>query len=279
MKTEHEVDIRRIARDLIDPPGLAMRESMLDEGLEALAESLERHGQLQNIGVIVQGDRFRIAYGHRRYVASGIARMTELWCRVFPAGTTDEEAIKVDENAEQEPVNAASQATYFRELLDERCHGDVEKLARMVRRKMSFVLNRLDLTRGDPDVLAALRADRISIALAGELNKVPQQMYRRMWLHDACTHGMSVRNLRVLRENLARSTHQADGDAHAGDAPVAPSTVPSLVSMDACAFCQSTKDQREMRYVKVHESCLNVWNRQQDDRRRGGVDDERGNDG
>jgi ParB family chromosome partitioning protein len=158
---------------LIDPPTIAMREKMHDGGIEALAESMRRHGQLQNIGVVITGDRYRVVYGHRRRVAAELAGLETLVARVFPEGTLDEEALKVAENEEIEPVNAAAQATYYHELLTERCGGDVRRLVAMVRRTETFILDRLDLVRGDPDVLAALRAGRINLSVAKELNKVP----------------------------------------------------------------------------------------------------------
>lgn len=264
MSTSAEpLDIRTIAIELIDEPDVAMREAMDDSGMEGLADSLRRHGQLQNIGVVVAGDRFRVAYGHRRRLAASRAGLTALVCRVFPEGTPDEQAIKVSENTEQEPVNAAAEATYYRYLLDERCNGDVGKLVALVRRKESFVLARLDLTRGDADVLQALRAGVIPLNVAQELNRTKDPMYRRLWLHDATTHGISARQIRVLREDLARRTREAESITGQHVAPVAPSTVTPIVSMDACVLCQSMSDQNEMTYVKVHVSCRNVFFRQQ----------------
>src|SRR4029077_12883844 len=108
------------------------------------------------------GDRYRIAAGHRRSIALERAGFTSARALVFPDGTPLEQAIKVDENAQQERVNPAAEATYYKWLLEKRTGGDVEALARLVRRKESFVLDRLDLTRGDEHVFAALRAGSIS---------------------------------------------------------------------------------------------------------------------
>lgn len=261
MTDAHALELRRIPIATIDPPAIAMRERMAPEGLEALADSLRRHGQLQNIGVVVAGDRYRVVYGHRRRVAAEMAGLHELLARVFPEGTPDEEALKIDENEEQEPVNAAAQATYYLELLNTRCNGDVSRLVSLVRRKESFVLDRLDLTRGDPDVLEALRRGEIAIGVAHELNKVDEDLYRRLFLHDAITQGLNVRAVRVLRQHRNRDRHVTDA-AHDGTAPsIDPSTAVAVVSMDACTLCTSTRDQHEMTYVKVHRSCLVVWMR------------------
>jgi ParB/RepB/Spo0J family partition protein len=246
----------------IDPPPIAMREKMSDLGLEGLADSLRRHGQLQNIGVVANGDRFHVAYGHRRRVAAELAGLHELLCRVFPAGTPDEEAVKVDENEESEPVNAAAQATYYAHLLEHRCDGDVRKLVALVRRKESFVLDRLDLIKGDEFVLDAVRHNRIPLNTARELNKVSEDNYRRLWLHDAVHQGLNARAIRTLRMQRDRDRHVTEGQQGNPYADLAPSTEPALESLDACVLCHSTSDQHEMSYRKVHRSCETMWRRQ-----------------
>lgn len=265
-------DMRSIPTELIDPPELAMREKMSDVGLEVLADSFRRHGQLQNIGVVVTGDRYRVIYGHRRRVAADLAGLTELVARVFPEGTPDEEALKVSENEEIEPVNAAAQATYYRELLDERCGGDVRKLIVLVRRTENFILDRLDLTRGDPKVLDALRHGRINLSVAKELNKVHEELYRGMWLHDAIHQGLNARALRVLRGNRDRDRHISEGAATSPPAPVAPSTAVAIEHLDACLLCGSPQDQHEMTYIRVHRSCQTMWFREKAAKRIGDED-------
>jgi ParB/RepB/Spo0J family partition protein len=256
-----ELELRTLPIGLIDPPDKAMREKMHDAGLEALADSMRRHGQLQNIGVLVTGDRFRVIYGHRRRLAAELAGLETLVARVFPEGTADEQAMKVDENEEQEPVNAAAQATYYRELLDERCDGDVRRLVRLVKRSENFVLDRLDLTRGDPEVLEALRSNRINLSVAKELNKVSEEMYRRLWLHDAKHQGLNARAVRTLRVRRDAERHVTEAAANGSAPSVAPSTEVSLESMDACLICGSDSDQHEMTYRKVHRSCETIMRR------------------
>lgn len=269
-----DLEIRRIPIERIDPPTIAMREKMSDEGLDALTLSMKRHGQLQNIGVIVAGDRFRVLYGHRRYVAAERAGLHTMIARVFPEGTTDEYAMMIDENEEQEPVNAAAQATYYLELLEQRCDNDVRKLVTLVKRTENFVLTRLDLTRGDPDVLAALRNGTIVIGVAQELNKVDEPLYRRLFLHDAVEHGLSIKALRVLRQQRDRDRYISDATTSGTVPIVAPSTEVALAHMDACILCLSVKDQNEMTYMKVHRSCRDVWIRQKAEARAGGAEQE-----
>jgi len=249
--------------DLIDEPELAMRETMSDEGLESLTASLKALGQLQELVVVQQGARYRIAAGHRRYIALERGGFTRARCLVYPEGTSLEEAIKVAENDEREEVNPASQATYYAWLLEHRAGGDVARLARLVNRAESHVLDRLDLTRGDPDVLSALRGQTITLAVARELNKVRVDTYRALFLGDAVSQGANSKVVRRWRQDLERTTRINEAMTAGGDAAVPASTEPGIVNIDLCPLCHSASDQHDMEYIRVHRSCRAVFMRQQ----------------
>lgn len=252
---------RSIPIELIDEPDLPMRETMSDEGLDSLAESLRELGQLQDVVVVQDGDRFRVAAGHRRRIAAPRAGFTHLRCLVYPQGTLLEEAIKVAENDERENVNPAARAKYYRWLLDNVCNGDVDRLCRMVNRKTPHVLDMLELTAKDPDVLQALREERISLAVAQELNKVKSELYRRLYLADAINQGWTAKQARHMRQELDRTQRIQEARDEHGQQPTAPSTVAPLESMDACAICFSAADAHEMVYLRVHRSCRDVQKR------------------
>jgi len=247
---------------LIDEPPLVMRETMSDDGLESLARSIRALGLLQNIGVVKAGDRYHVAYGHRRRIAAEKAGLTELPCIVYPEGTKDEEARKVAENTEREDVNPAAEATYYKWLLMEQCGQDVDRLCDLVQRSEQHVQGRLDLLRGDPEVLAAIRDNELSLSVARELNRVKNPMYRRMFLQDAIVQGLSTRAVRVLREQLERQESIQAAAANGTSFEVPPSTEAALVSVDECPLCESSDDQHDMEYVKVHRSCRAALRRQ-----------------
>lgn len=253
---------RSIPITLIDEPELAMRETMSDDGLASLTASLKALGQLQELVVVQVGDRFRVAAGHRRRLALQAAGFTEARCQVWPEGTPLEEAIKVAENDEREDVNPAAQASYYLWLLENRCEGDVERLSRLVNRKESHVLDRLDLTRGDADVLDALRAGKIALAVARELNKVKADSYRKLFLEDAVRQGANSTSVRTWRQELER-TARINKSLEANAANPAPASSESaIVSIDECPLCDSSDDPHDMEYVRVHRSCRAALRRQ-----------------
>lgn len=250
--------------DRIDEPELAMRETMSDAGLESLAESIKANGLLHPIGVVVAGDRYRVVYGHRRRMALAIAGRTSTEAYVYPEGTTTEEAMKVAENTEREDVNPAAEGTYFRHLLENRCGGDVHAVCRLVGKQEQYVQRRLALTVGDPDVLEALRADDIGVMIAEALNRVKHDGWRKQWLHDARTMGITKRQIDVLRGNLEREEAIQQQRAGGEQTAVPPSTVSPVSHMDRCILCRSVRDQARMQYIKAHDDCLSAYERSLD---------------
>ncbi|MGB2711408.1 MAG: ParB/RepB/Spo0J family partition protein [Conexibacter sp.] len=278
------VDVRAIPLGLIDEPALAMRETMDDERLASLAESIRELGQLQNLVVVAAGDRFRVAAGHRRRLALGLAGKSHAVCLVFPEGTPLEEAAKVAENTEREDVNPAAEATYYRWLLEHRAGLNVERLASIVNRKLSHVLNRLDLTRGDDAVLEALRAPsqrkpdsalarifpdhdltrlgQITLGVAEQLNKVKSDTYRALFLQDALRQGANASTVRRWREELQRTERVNASLFEQAANPTPASDASPIENIDACPFCLTTDDMHEAIYVRVHRSCIAVHKRQ-----------------
>jgi ParB family chromosome partitioning protein len=246
--------VRVLSIGLIDEPELATRESMDDQKLESLAGSIRKYGLFNPISVEQRGARYRIMAGHRRFVAHKMNGATSIECKVWPEGTEHAIAIQAGENDEREKINPAEQGSWYEELLASKCGDDVAALCELVGKPFEYVSSRLLLTRGDPGVLAAVKAKEINLTVATELNKIPADDLRRYYLENAIAHGVSGRvakQWRIQAEDIARSRQSAPVDepaageaAHAGP-----------VVQEACICCGKTTDLIEMRYVRVHHYC------------------------
>lgn len=249
-------DFRLVPIELIDPPPIAMREEMDDAALESLAANIKRNGVLQPPGVIPSPDgRFRISWGHRRFEAAKLAGETMLPVRVVDDATKEEE-LKVAENYHQEPVNPVAEATYFADLLERKYGGYIEQLAAAVNRPVSTIEDRLDLLRGFPEVVDALRAKKIGLGVARELNRMKDAGWMRYRLADAISQGATERTVRDwrLQDN---KTIEAQRLANSGEIPpTPPSTEAAYGTVDTCVLCFLAEDQNDMEYVKVHRDCL-----------------------
>lgn len=250
-------EFKRLPLALIDEPEAPIRETFDPQKLEWLAESIKEVGVLEPILVQAHNGRFRIHAGHRRYVASGQAGLTDIPALILPEGDVSSEAITVHENAYREDVNPGEEASYLGRLLERCCEGDVDKLCALTRQKRVYVEDRLLLLQGDPKVLEVLKARAISFAVARELNKVEDQGYRWMFLDAAARGGASVRIVREWRIGAALVTPvdpppPTDGTNQFTGLSQSPKTF-------VCLLCESDETPWEMELVYMHKTCRRLF--------------------
>lgn len=249
-------DFRVVRLNLIDPPPVAMREKMDDRGLERLAADIKRNGVLQWLGLVPTDDgRFRISWGHRRYEAAKLAGEYDVPARIVDDEAKEEE-FKVAENAHQEPVNPMAEATYYAHLLEDKFGSDIDKLSAALNVPVSTINGRLDLLRGDPLIMHALRAETIKLGVARELNRMQDPGWRKYRLEEAIAQGATERVVREWRirdaQTLAVQRAEASGEISA----TPPSTEAPIGSVDTCVLCLLPDDPNDMTYVKAHNDCI-----------------------
>lgn len=119
-----------------------------DEGkLSELAESMKKHGQLQDV-VCKKGDgkTYEIIAGERRVRAARKAKLETVRCQVLDI--TDEEAIELAgiENVQREDLDPIEEAGWYRMLLDH-CNYKQRSLAKRLGCSQSQIANRLRLLK------------------------------------------------------------------------------------------------------------------------------------
>ena len=246
--------IELVGIDLIDEPVQAIRETMDEQALADLADSIATVGLINPLVLEKNGERYRVIAGHRRLIACQIIGHKTVRCIVRDRGQVDPVAVTLAENYYRETVNPVEEAEFLRRLLDERCHNDIELLAGLVKQKVSYIDDRLLLLRGDPAILESLRMQLISLAVARELNRV-KHLETRRWLLDAALRGGAtaalVRKWRADHDNphtpeAAATVQTADGAAAAAAVNAA---------QLRCYFCDDTQNAHMMRAVWLHEYC------------------------
>jgi ParB family chromosome partitioning protein len=128
--------IEEIAIDAIEPDPAQPRRAFDEEKLQALAASIQRHGLLQEPGVIAVDAgggapaRYRLVWGERRWRACALAGLRTVRCRVLPRGGegTDHDLRLKDqqwaENMERENLSPVEEAIAIRDAVELRRRGD-----------------------------------------------------------------------------------------------------------------------------------------------------------
>lgn len=238
----------------IDEPSTASRSSMDDEKMTELVASIRALGLLQPIGVQVVGPRYRVLYGHRRYIACVRAGLIAVKCLVYAEDDTSHMARQFGENYFREELSVTDEAILFAELLEKECGGDTDRVAAVVHMSRSYVEGRLLLFQGDPDVFAALGAGTVTIGVAHELNKCDELAHRRMLLKDAIDGGATVAIVRGWVSEYFRVHKPAGANTDFSASTYTPGPVPQT-NYFTCAICRGTENVAAMQPVNLHTYC------------------------
>jgi ParB family transcriptional regulator, chromosome partitioning protein len=273
MAEQLELSLARIRE-----PAHPMRENMADEALEELVQSIRELGVLQPLLVRrAEDDMFEVVAGHRRLLAARLAGLATVPVKVHDDDSTLL-AARVHENLLREDVAPDEEAVFYAELYE--AHGeDVDVVAGLVRRSREYVERRLLLLRGDGLVLEALRAKRINLGQAEELNRMTRAEDRAYYLEYVARAGASVRQLREWRSqaNVRAELAAKEGPADAGTVAAATGASPapanagplyasmappwefsSSTEMRRCLFCGSEHQAFRMYQKHVCEPCANT---------------------
>ena len=101
-----------IAIDLVDRSPFQPRQTMTDEGLQELADSIRSQGLIQPIVVRKTADRYELIAGERRWRAAQIAGLQDIPAVIKQADDQAAAAMALIENLQRENLNPVEEAIY-----------------------------------------------------------------------------------------------------------------------------------------------------------------------
>jgi ParB family transcriptional regulator, chromosome partitioning protein len=210
--------LQTIAVDRLRPGKYQPRTRMDETSLDELAQSIKEHGIMQPVLVRpVEGGRFEIVAGERRWRAAQRAGLTEVPALVKSVPDASALAIGLIENIQREDLNPLEQANGLARLIDEfgLTHDAV---AKAIGRSRSAVTNLLRLRELAKPVQEYLMAGKLDMgharALLGLAAGAQTGAAARV-----VAQGLSVRETERLVHHLA---HPAAARAKRGARPADP---------------------------------------------------------
>ncbi len=238
-----------VPRGLLNEPPDPLRASMDEPALADLATSIRKHGLLQPLLVVPDGDRYEIVDGHRRFIASGMAGLTAVPCRVFENAEDAKFEIMLDATQLHEKATPAEEGLLFLELCEKR-EWSIAQVCQRFRRSEQYVNERVDLVRIDPDICQAVAQAEITFAVAKELLKCSDPNWRAYLLEMAKTHGSTARTVKYQVYQWKTEQDLAAGRTPAHVSVESVSSEP--VRQPACLFCGRDDDSANMKQIPVH---------------------------
>jgi ParB family chromosome partitioning protein len=213
--------LQSIALDRVQPGKYQPRTRMDDAALEDLAASIREHGVMQPILVRpVEGGRFEIVAGERRWRAAKRAGLTEVPALVKTVPDQAALALALIENIQREDLNPLEQANGIHRLIEEfgLTH---DAAAKAVGRSRSAVTNLLRLRELTKPVQAYLMSGQIDMGHARALLALTAAQQTGAAAR-VVAQGLSVRETERLVHQFAHpGRRHAQRGAHAPDADLA----------------------------------------------------------
>jgi ParB family chromosome partitioning protein len=161
--------VREIPLDLIDPNPYQTRSHLDEAALEELAASIRASGVVQPIVVrYIDGGRYQLIAGQRRWAASGRAGKTAIPALVRQVSNEQAMEMTIIENLQREDLNPMEQARAFERLSNE--FGlTQEQMSQRTGKDRASIANFLRLLRLPAAVQAEVSAGNLSMGHAKAL--------------------------------------------------------------------------------------------------------------
>ena len=195
---------RMIEVDKLLEPHNPQRTETLHERIDELRDSMRTNGLQQPIGVQIEGEEFRIIWGHRRSIAATQLGWSHVPAMVYLAEEpVDHDQLMGAENYHRTQTNDVEEARYYARILPRYPEGTIG-MARELNVPQGRIERLLGVLQGDDKVLAALEKREISLAQAHEINQFESVGYRMQALERAKVEGLGADMIRRWRSDLRR---------------------------------------------------------------------------
>ena len=218
-----------VSIDQIVLPANQPRRYFDDKAMQELTASVRQHGILQPLLVrAIEGNRYELVAGERRYRAAKSAQMENIPVIVKELSDDDAVEIAILENLQRQDLNPIEETEAILDLLSKRLgkpratiisllnqasHADLSSADSVIRTAEwkaiesvfevvgrftpeSFRSNRLPLLKLPDDVLQKLRAGSIQYTKAREVAKIKDLESRQILLSEVVASDMSLREIR-----------------------------------------------------------------------------------
>ena len=154
-------NVSKISIDLIKPNRFQPRSVFDDDKIMELAQSIRENGLIQPIVVRVDGDKYEIIAGERRYRASILAGLVEVDVIIKEVEDRDLSQMALVENIQREDLTSIEEARAYFELIN-KFNLTQTHVAKQMGKSQSTIANKLRLLNLDVKVQDAIANREIS---------------------------------------------------------------------------------------------------------------------
>lgn len=224
-----------------------------DDGIAALAKSIDDEGLLAPLIVRMEGDVAHLVVGERRWRACLSLGWSEVPVRIKTGSAAEVRRAVFAENFHRRDITSVEQASAIKDALDDGT-VDEEGIAAGFGRKVEWVRRQVAVMGWPGDVLEAMHVCQLSIAAAAWLSRITDDAYRAFLVRQGVTSGVTARTA----EQWFRGW-EASRPVEAVSEEVAEPAEPAAgagVAQSPCMLCGDVNRPDGMSSVLVCVPCL-----------------------
>ena len=199
----------------IKPNPAQPRKIFTPESLDALSDSIRRHGILQPLSVRRIGNTYELIAGERRLRAGQMAGLTEIPCIIMTMDEKESGMAALVENLQRQDLDFIEEARGISTLMAQ-CSLSQEQAAAIIGKSQSGVANKLRLLRHSETVLSAIRANELTERHARALLKLSTDREKLEVILKIREQGMSVARAEQYIQQLLTKAEKKPPRANVG---------------------------------------------------------------
>lgn len=245
--------LRTLPLDQIDPPTRVLRSEIDQDQIAALAASIQAVGLLQPVGVVVDGPRYRLVFGHRRFLAHAYLGRPTIDALVATADEVATIEAAAAENVVRRDLSPVEEAQAIRHMMDSQ-GSSVRQIAAALGRSESWVRGRRELLMWPPEILDLVARGDLVPAVAHELVLVEDDTMRAIYTRAAVENGVTAHQARLWRQEWeAQRAYQGGTPEMGGGLPPQPSTEAPKIG---CGVCDTLYPITAFVFVRTCPACV-----------------------
>ncbi|MDQ7794617.1 MAG: ParB/RepB/Spo0J family partition protein [bacterium] len=192
-----EGEFQELPVSSLRPSPFQPRQTMDEDRLEELVQSIREHGVVQPVVVRRAGEHYELVVGERRWRAAARAGLQTIPALVRDFSDSRAVELALIENLQREDLNPLDEAAAYRRLVDE--FGlTQEAVAQRVGRDRSHIAHCLRLLNLEAEVQEGIRGGALSLGHGKVLAGVQAAFDQRRLARRVREEGLSVRALEEL---------------------------------------------------------------------------------
>lgn len=252
-----EMEFKEISVDLIDDPEKPLRTDLTPASVEDLVISIKQVGIIEPLVVKPVNGRYEVIAGHRRLLASKIAKLPIVPCYVRQANRDQTEMLKIHENLYRSEIKPADEAEHFNHLIQKQKMTPTQ-IAKLISKSESYVSDRLAILNYPDFLRESLDNGDINFSVAREFSRFDDIKQMRQAVYYSKRSGMTqemarkwVKDYQSSKENpTVQSNEVVDGETGKVE----------IEHHASCVYCREPVRLLEAEVVYMHPKCLQEVN-------------------